>query len=213
MPTRVAVFDKHPVVHRGLTKLLPAHDFIVVCQAADANEAVRQIHESAAQIVITDPNLPGEDGLQVLESVYDSELNVKSVVYSNRDDPTLVAHSIVWGAADFVLKTDPVENLIRSLQNCLLDRDKPPIPSLLFQQIKKRMRWQRFSSEETPLGLTSREVQVLTHLGFGLSNREIALSLGIGVETAKEYVQNIMRKQNFKDRTQAAVAAIRHGLA
>lgn len=213
MPTRVAVFDNHPVVHRGLTSLLPKHGFIVVCQSTDANQATKKISESSADVVITDPNLPGKDGLAVLESIYESELTVKPLVYSDRDDPTLVARSIVWGANDFVLKTDPIDHLIRGLKNCLLDSSKPQVQSELFQHTKKRMRRQRLPSEENPFGLTHREIQVFTHLGFGLSNQEIALSLGVGVETAKEYVQNVMRKQNFNDRTQAAVAAIRNGLA
>lgn len=213
MPTRVAVFDNHPVVHRGLTSLLPMHGFIVVCQSTDANQAVDKISESSAEVVITDPNLPGRDGLAVLESIHESELTARPLVYSDRDDPTLVARSVVWGAHDFVLKTDPVDHLIRGLKNCLLDPNKPQVQSELFQQTKNRMRRQRLPNDENPFGLTQREIQVFTHLGFGLSNQEIALSLGVGVETAKEYVQNVMRKQNFNDRTQAAVAAIRNGLA
>ncbi|MFT7643628.1 MAG: DNA-binding NarL/FixJ family response regulator, partial [Pirellulaceae bacterium] len=60
--------------------------------------------------------------------------------------------------------------------------------------------------------LTNREYQVLRHISYGLSNREIGLSLGISIETVKEHVQNILRKVDVSDRTQAAVWAVRRGL-
>ena len=62
------------------------------------------------------------------------------------------------------------------------------------------------------LNLTPREIQVLRHIGLGLSNKEIASSLGISVETVKEHVQNILRKVGANDRTDAAVRAVRMGL-
>ena len=71
----------------------------------------------------------------------------------------------------------------------------------------------RDNDHDIPRDLTNRETQVLCHLGFGLSNREIAMSLSISVETVKEHVQNILRKLDSRDRTEAAVWAVRNGLS
>jgi DNA-binding NarL/FixJ family response regulator len=67
-------------------------------------------------------------------------------------------------------------------------------------------------SDTNDIPLTNRELQVLRHIALGLSNREIARSLGISIETVKEHVQNILRKVDANDRTQAAVWAVRRGL-
>ncbi len=211
MPVRVSVFDSHPVIQRGLTQLLPAHGFIVVSQSFDGHEAVQQIHKATPDIVLTDSHLPNDPSLKILEAIHQAELTCRSIVYSQTVNPTLVARSVVWGAVDFVVKTEPNQHLIDSLKKSVSDQDS--VPSTTFQDIKNRMRKRNFAEVDNPHSLTQREFQVLVHLGFGLSNREIAMSLKISVETAKEHVQNILRKQDFNDRTQAAVAAVRLGLA
>ena len=89
---------------------------------------------------------------------------------------------------------------------------QPTQRNRLFQEISDRLQ-SKDVSPNNPQNLTSREAQVLRHLGFGLSNREIAKSLQISVETVKEHVQNILRKLDCKDRTAAAVWAVREGIS
>ena len=113
---RVSVFDAHPVVHQGLTSLLPAQGFSVVSQALDGRDAVGVAREARAQIVITDIRLASVDGLQVLESITDSELQIPALVYSADSNPTYVARAIALGASDYVLKTNPLEDLFQALR-------------------------------------------------------------------------------------------------
>ena len=85
----------------------------------------------------------------------------------------------------------------------------PTPPDSLLTTTKTRM---RKSNQDSDSPLTNRETQVLQHVSMGLSNREIGKSLGISVETVKEHVQNILRKLNVNDRTQAAVWAVKKGM-
>ena len=80
----------------------------------------------------------------------------------------------------------------------------------MFAVIKSAME-KRNLEDSNGFALTKREIQVLRHLGLGLSNREISKSLKIGIETVKEHVQNVLRKINANDRTQAAVFAVNRG--
>ena len=210
MTIRVSVFDHHPVVHQGLTRLLPLSGFAVVSQAFDGRDAVSRIRDARPDIVLTDIRMPKYDGLKLLETLRDSEPDLRAIVYTEHRNPTYVARSIARGAVDYVLKDQPFEVLLQSMKNALASI--APDENGLFQSIRRQMTRRKVDSEN-PHSLTNREYQVLHHLGFGLSNREIAGSLGISVETVKEHVQNILRKQDSNDRTQAAVWAVRDSLA
>lgn len=207
---RVSVFDPHPVVHKALTSLLPGNGFSVVSQSGDGRDALKTVRTAKPDIVITDVRMPYVDGLKVLELLLDAGVKVHSLVYTADKNPTFVARAIAHGAKDYVLKTGPVENLITALNH--IATGSSSIAESQFMSIRAKMR-SRDIDHENPHALTNREMQVLRHLGFGLSNREIAMSLEISVETVKEHVQNILRKLDSKDRTAAAVWAVRDGLS
>ncbi len=197
-------------MHEGLTHLLPLYGFAVVSLAKHGRDAVKIAKKAQADIVMTDIHLPGSDGLELLEAIHQSSLSVLTLVYSSHGNPTYIARAIAHGAADFVFKTAPVECLIAALQE-LAEPDSAS-KNQLFVEIRHKLTCREID-HPNPRDLTHREMQVLRHLGFGLSNREIAKSLGISVETVKEHVQNILRKLGCKDRTEAAVRAVREGLS
>lgn len=194
--------------------MLPGNGFSVVSQSFDGRNAVETVKESRAQIVLCEIRLPKVNGLKMLDSL--GELDVLKVIYTSDTNPTYLAKAAAIGVDDYVLKTDPVETLISSLQKVSGQRNgtdtRPVQRNHLFQQISNRLK-DRDVTRDDAQNLTNREAQVLRHLGFGLSNREIARSLGISVETVKEHVQNILRKLDCKDRTAAAVWAVRQGLS
>lgn len=205
---RVSVFDPHAVIHKGLSSLLPEQGHSVVSQALNGQNAVNIVRESLADLVITEIQMPHVDGIAVLEQLAASDLAIPALVYSADPNPTCVARSVVHGAQDYVLKSEPISHLLRSMNGIGLNERHEPTP--LFAQIKSKLE-PRNEPKFKPHELTIREFQVWQHLGFGLSNREIAKSLEISVETVKEHVQNILRKLNAKDRTAAAVAVIKEG--
>jgi DNA-binding NarL/FixJ family response regulator len=134
---------------------------------------------------------------------------VPVVMLSSYDNPTYIARSVALGAADFLLKGSARDILVEAISRAA-GKQGPPANSLL-HQVKDAMSKRRDMADEN-VPLTNRELQVLRHVALGLSNREIGRSLDISVETVKEHVQNILRKIDVTDRTQAAVWAVRRGL-
>jgi DNA-binding NarL/FixJ family response regulator len=147
-------------------------------------------------------------GLDALSAIREEFPETKVVMLSTYDNPTYLAQAVARGASDYVLKGSTREQLVEAITSAI--EGKGPTTSSPFRQMAGQMKTKVSSSESAPL--TRREEQVLRHIAFGLSNKEIALSLEISVETVKEHVQNILRKIGVADRTQAAVWAVRRGL-
>ena len=153
--------------------------------------------------------MPNVDGLKALEDIQQADSKIPVVMYSEHNNPTYIARSISLGAVNYTLKSAPPANLVTAIREAATGVE--PSPESTFQRMRKMMR-QRNVEVDAVHTLTNRELQVLKHLALGLSNREIGSSLGISVETVKEHVQNILRKQNSSDRTEAAVWAVKHGI-
>ncbi len=132
-------------------------------------------------------------------------------MFTSYDNPTYVARAAALGASDYLLKECRRETLVNVLQRSVAGDDADT--QSLLMQIRKIMKPQKDAPAVLhEYKLTYREIQVLRHVGLGLSNKEIGKSLCISVETVKEHVQNILRKLKAKDRTDAAVKAVRWGL-
>jgi DNA-binding NarL/FixJ family response regulator len=131
------------------------------------------------------------------------------ILFTHSDDLMDYVRAAASGAFDFVTKTEPVSAVFESIAAVLAG--KPLDPRGVLKQKQSRLRKPREPVRED-IPLTGRELQVLKHVALGLSNREIARSLKIGVETIKEHIQNILRKLNLNDRTHAAVWAVRKDL-
>jgi DNA-binding NarL/FixJ family response regulator len=153
--------------------------------------------------------MPDGDGLSTLEKMRAKAPECKVVMLSTYDNPTYVARSVALGAADFVLKGAPREDIVGAITAAATGQSPSRHGELKKIAATMRIR-QTVDDDDVPL--TQRETQVLRHLALGLSNKEIGKSLEISVETVKEHVQNILRKIVVSDRTQAAVWAVRKGL-
>ena len=209
MVIKLLVADDHEVVRRGLHTLFKDTDVKIVAEAANGKEAVEQTLKHKPDVVLMDIRMPDVDGLDAIEKLRKKSPDTPVVILSTYDNPTYVARSVALGAFDYVLKGAPRKELIAAVSRAAR-RDQPTESSIL-QRIKVTLEKKREGvGEEMPL--TERETQVLRHIALGLSNREIARSLEISVETVKEHVQNILRKIQCTDRTQAAVWAVRNEL-
>ena len=208
MTLKVLIVDDHEVARTGLSNLLNAYGFTVEASASNGNKAISVLETTEIDVVLLDVRMPNSDGLATLERIRDIKSEIPVVVLSAYDNPTYIARAAALGANDYVLKSGLRERLSESLQ-CAANGNGPPTTSHI-ARIRQIMREDVDVGALPPeLPLTSREAQVLKHVALGLSNKEIARSLAISVETVKEHVQNILRKINATDRTAAAVQAIK----
>ena len=211
MSITVLVADDHEVVRTGLARLLADSEIEIVAEAENGEQAVEQTKTHNPDVVLMDIRMPEGDGLMALEQIRKEKPDIRIVMLSTYDNPTYVARSVALGAADYVLKDSSREDLISAITRAATG--EPPSENSILHHVKETMSRRRERLDRNEIPLTNRELQVLRHVALGLSNREIGRSLGISIETVKEHVQNILRKIDATDRTQAAVWAIKKGLA
>lgn len=209
MSITLLVADDHEVVRTGLSNLLEDTGIQIVDQATDGEEAVEKTLQHRPDVVLMDIRMPTRDGLSALEKIRKRIPDACVVILSTFDNPTYVARSVALGAADFVLKGASRDELVDAIKRAA--RGEEPSDSSVLRRVKRVMR-RRHERNDDGIPLTNRELQVLRHVALGLSNREIGHSLQISIETVKEHVQNILRKLDVNDRTQAAVWAVRRGI-
>lgn len=209
MTISLLVADDHQVVRLGLRNVLEGTGIEVTAEATTGEEALAKVAESKPDVVLLDVRMPGGDGLHVLGRLKLDYPELPIVLFSTYDNPTYVARAVALGAAGYVLKNDTKERLEEAIKLAVKGESAWSREEL--RRVTGALATPRVVSDvEVPL--TQRESEVLRQLANGLTNKEIALALGISYETVKEHVQHILRKIGVSDRTQAAVWAVRKGL-
>ena len=208
---RVVVVDDHEVVRCGLVNLLDGTDVEIVAEASSGEAAVSLAMKHKPDVILLDIRMaPGKDGLKALENIRNDAPSVRCIMLTTFDNPTYIARAVASGAHDYILKGCSREELLESITGAA--SGQLPLRAGELRRVATTMA-NRVVTPDPDVPLTQREMQVLRHVALGLSNKEIAQSLTISVETVKEHVQNILRKLAVGDRTQAAVWAVRRGLA
>lgn len=209
MSSKVVLVDDHPVINEGISKTC-GERLQILQRISKLENLIEALDMQKPDVLVSEVRLKGQDALKVIEGLIEKRPELKIVIYSGWENPTYIARAASIGCHDFISKSAPVEKLFESIDTAMRG-EKPPEDSLIVIAQTKMRRPRQTYDHDVPL--TNREMQVLRHVSMGLSNREIGKSLGISVETVKEHVQNILRKLDVNDRTQAAVWAVKRGLA
>lgn len=209
MAIRVFVVDDHEVVRVGLRAIFESTPIEICGEAATAAEVAEQVERLKPDVLLLDIRMEGGDGLNTLGRIKLDHTDLPVLIYSAYDNPTYVARAVALGAAGYVLKEAPAEDLIRAIELVATGASSWTREEL--RRVTGALATPRLSADiEVPL--TQRESEVLRQMALGLTNKEIAKSLSISYETVKEHVQHILRKIGVTDRTQAAVWAVRKKL-
>ncbi len=211
MKAKILVVDDHEAARSGITLLLVDHGFQVIGVAENGRAAIAAVQSQQTDAVVMDVHMPKIDGLAAIEGIRSNNHDLPIVVVSAYENPTYIARAATLGAYDYVLKNGHSNTICESLSRAVSGQS-PPTGSRLVKIREKLSEFVDPLRMPVDFPLTGREAQVLVHVALGLSNKEIAQSLNISVETVKEHVQNIIRKIKAKDRTDAAVRAVRLGL-
>ncbi|WP_062430959.1 response regulator [Herbidospora daliensis] len=199
---RVLIADDHPIVRQGLRTFLEVQgDIEVVAEAGDGAEAVKLARALSPDVVLLDLKMPVLDGLGALAELDGAARVIVLTSMTERGD---VAPAMRAGAAGFLYKdVDPAAlvSAIRAVHGGQVALAPEAAEAMLTP-----------SSSEA-VALTDREREVLALIAGGRSNREIARALDVAEKTVKTHVSNVLMKLGVQDRTQAALYAVRHGLA
>jgi DNA-binding NarL/FixJ family response regulator len=204
---RVLIADDHPVVRQGLRTFLGVQEDIdVVGEAADGAEAVSRAEALTPDVILLDLNMPGVDGLTALRELRERGVSARVLVLTSVGERARVLPVVRAGAAGYLYKDVDPHALVQAIRAVhdghVLFAPEAADAVLAADQGAKGA---------TPL--TEREREVLVQIARGRSNREIARALVVSEKTVKTHVSNILMKLGLQDRTQAALYAVRHGLA
>lgn len=209
MSIRILVADDHGIVRAGLARLLADADMEIVAEAESGRQAIELAKEHQPDVILLDIRMPDMNGLEALEQIREALPNVKVVILSTYDNPTYIARAIASGASDYVLKGASQDDILAAVRGAV--GGEGPSHAGELRKVAGLMQCNVPAGSNDVL-LSARELQVLRHVALGLSNKEIAHSLTICINTVKEHVQQIVRKAAVADRTEAAVWAIKTGL-
>ncbi|OXM68706.1 response regulator [Amycolatopsis vastitatis] len=210
----VLVVDDEPMVCAHLRTILgSAPDIEVVAQAADGAEAVEAVVRHRPRVVLMDLRMPGVDGLTAIARITELPDPPAVVALTTFDADTYVIRALRAGAAGFLVKSTPPEDLI-GLVRVAADGHTVLSPSAARRLVALSSdgRERGEDARRRTMGLTERERDVLACLGEGLSNADIAARLHLAEATVKSYVSRMLVKLECANRTQAGLLAHEAGL-
>jgi len=215
----IVVVDDHPIFRQGVVDTLSLEkNFVVVGQASDGEEGLDCIRKDHPEIAIIDINLPGLNGQQLTRQIVAEKLPTRVILLTAYDDIEQKKQAMRSGAAAYCTKDVKSEELIQIINIVASGGfvvgsqvyDSAAVQEWLFSPgVDNNRALSQDIEMNNPLSV--REMEVLSYIAQGLSNKEIAILLGISHQTVKNHVSAILRKIGVDDRTQAAIYTLRRG--
>lgn len=238
---RIAIVDDQDMVRESLRILLQAQaDFDVVGIGKDGYEALKLVTTLQPDVLLLDIRMPVMDGVAATETLKLKSPNTAIIILTTFNDDEYVLRAIKNGASGYLLKSaglDELAQAIRTVHNggSLMSPDVATKAFRLFSALAKNEEQNRvpaahapspphknnanpqdpepFRKPGLPTNLTKTELQIMSLIGQGWANKEVASKLGLSEGTVRNYISSILLKTELRDRTQIAIYAVRHGLA
>jgi DNA-binding NarL/FixJ family response regulator len=215
MVIRVLIADDQALVRGGFRLILESRDDIeVVGEATDGAEALQECLRLRPDVVLMDIRMPGLDGIEATRQLLHSDPpHPRVLMLTTFDLDEYVYEAMRSGASGFLLKNADPEELVRAVR-VVANGESLLAPAITRRLLERFLQAPRVSTDVSQrLGeLTEREVEVLTLVGRGLSNTEIAEALFLSQTTVKTHLAHIFAKLSLRDRVQAVVLAYEAGL-
>lgn len=216
---RIMIVDDHPLFREGLRRVLEAEeDILVEAEVADGHEAITLAREIRPDVVLLDISLPSMNGLQVTREIKASLPDTAVINLTAYHDEEQIIHAINAGASAYYPKEVMPDTLMFAVRHVtqgqwviddrVLNEDE--LGDWLFDQYRQ-IAATGIVDDSRFVPLSAREMEILQHVVRGSSNKGIAYALQISQQTVKNHISSILRKLDAKDRTEAAVYALRHG--
>ncbi|OXS55309.1 DNA-binding response regulator [Cohnella sp. CIP 111063] len=209
---RVLLADDHAIVRQGLKYFLNLQpDLEVVGEAANGREAIALARELNPDVVLMDLIMPVMNGIEATEQIRGEHPGMTVLVLTTFSEKDYVVSAIRAGANGYLLKDTDPERIAEAIRQAA--QGVPQLDPNAAVQLMSHVAAPASPSAAMPDKLTEREAEVLGLIAQGQSNKEIAAACGISEKTVKTHVSNILSKLGLADRTQAALFAVKNGLA
>lgn len=208
---RVLIADDHPIVRDGLRTLINTEPGMeLVGEAVNGEDAVQKAIAQRPDVILMDLVMPVKDGLEAISEIKSIEPNIAILVLTSFSEEDKVFPAIRAGALGYLLKDSSPQQLLQAIYD--VHRGEASLhPSIALQLIREINQPSDLPLAEDPL--TERELDVLKLVAQGMTNQEIADRLYRSEWTVRTHVRNILSKLHLANRTQAALYALREGLA
>jgi len=194
--------DDHPAFRKGIAALIESEpDLEVVAQTGEGTEALALYRRARPDVVLMDLRLPGLGGVEATIAIRKEFPDARIIVLTTFDADEDIYRAIQAGAKSYLLKDVSDEELAGTIRAAHAGAAKLP-PRVAERLAERRQR----------ADLSSRELDVLQHLIKGRSNKEISSALFVSEDTVKAHLKTLFSKLNVRDRTEAAISAVRHGI-
>lgn len=206
---RIAIADDHAIFRDGLRRLLESEPgFVVVAEASNGADAVRLVKQHQPDVLLLDLAMPVSNGLDTLAALGATATRVLILTAEIRK-PDLVK-ALQLGVRGVVLKEAATQQLIDSIRRVM--RGQTVIGEGAVEDLVRAIREPGDGRQDRPYGLTAREREILSAIGMGLSNKDIAAQFGISVETVKHHLTSVFDKTGVSSRLELALFAAQHRL-
>ncbi len=210
MAINVTLVDDHKMLREGIKQLIEFDSAInVVFQASDAKECLDSLSSNNSDVFVLDINLPDMSGIKLIKEIKKKNKKSKVLMLSVHNEVEYIIDSLDNGANGYILKDSGSDELIKAINTIYSGEQyiEPALVPLL------NARLVQLESESDMLkDITKREKEILIYIAEGKSNIDISKYLSISEQTVKNHISNLFKKIGVKDRTQAAVFAIRNNI-
>jgi len=214
---RVLVVDDQELIRQGIATLLSLESGITVVGKAESGEAAIELSKTLSlDIVLMDIRMPGMNGIEALKIIRREQPDCQVLMLTTFNDDDYIVQALQAGACGYLLKDMPSKDLAQALK--LAHSGVHQLSEDVSQRLVERLFEETFSQSvsadsEVDIPVTPRERHVLKLLAIGASNKEIAEQLSISEATVKKHVTSILQSLGLRDRTQAAIYAMKNNVA
>ena len=199
---RILSVEDHPVFREGLSTIIGSEpDMLLVSQAANSVEAIKEFRKHRPDITLMDLRLPGRDGIETLSAIRSEFPDARIIILTSSDGDAEIQRALRAGAAAYVMKSMPKDELLSVVRS--VHEGGRHIPAAVAARLAEHL------GEDD---LTSRELEVLELIRDGFRNKQIADRLAIAETTVNFHIKNLVEKLGANDRTHAVTIALRRGL-
>jgi two-component system nitrate/nitrite response regulator NarL len=213
-PIRILIADDHPVVRIGLRNMLLADPQMkVVAEAKDGVEALHMVRTLRPDILLLDLAMPKMPGMEALRELTGDSSGTRTIVLTGQADKRQILEALQLGARGVVLKDAVVAHLSACVHAVMQGQywlEGRPVQNLV--QVLRDLTAQTAPPPRKTFGLTARELEVVTLITEGSTNKHIAETFGISEETVKRHLTNIFNKIGVGNRLELALFALNHHL-
>ena len=209
-PIRILIVDDHDIVRRGLRALLDEFDDLeVVAEASNGVQAVQLAESEEPDVILMDLIMPEMDGVEATRQIAEKETKARILVITTYGGDEHVIPAIKSGAHGYMLKDSGSEQVVDAIRQ--VHRGEPALHPDIARALIQEIRPEK-PEKAAPDPLTARELEVLSLMAGGLTNREIADRLVIAEVTVRSHISRILDKLHLANRVQATLYALREGV-